>query len=174
MVQGSDLNVGACFLWKPIHPDPFLSFDALFGPRPWLDATDGEPFTDEATKLAMTARDTLTEMRERCRSLAAVADLLRSTWVAKNLWADYELGMAMGVAGCGELSRHHLLVATASKATYDWESAFSRECVAYAELAENRNSFCEMVLERIRATRAVLKLPAIDPEALRRQLLGEP
>jgi hypothetical protein len=172
--KGSYLNVAACYLWQPAHPGPFLSFNTLFGPRPWRDATGGESFADKATELAMTARESLTEMREQCRSVAAVVDLLRSKWVEKRLWPDYDLGMALGIAGQGELARHHLLLAAETDSTNDWVNAFNRECVSYAELAGNQLAFCEMVLARIQATRTALKLPVLESEVLRRDLLDEP
>lgn len=171
--KGSYLNVAACYLWKPAQPEPFLSFDTLFGTRPWRDATEGESFADKATELALAARDSLNDMREQCRNVVAVADLLQSKWIAKSLWPDYQLGMALGAAGRGELARRHLLLATDTETTNAWESAFNRECVSYAELALNPDAFCEMVLERIRATRAALKLAPIDLPALRQQLSGE-
>lgn len=69
--------------------------------------------------------------------------------------------MGLGVAGHGELARHHLLLAADTQA-YDWVKAFNPECASYAELALNHDAFCEMVLEGIRATRAAGHVSAVQ------------
>lgn len=159
--KASYLNVAACYLWKPAYPEPFLSLDAIFGPRPWREVEEGEPFAGAATELAAIARDSLTKLREYNRSAAAAADWLQTMEIeGRHGWLDYHLGIAYGLSGRIADAQRHLHLAVESLGHGDWP-LFRDECEGYSMLLE-AGGFSAAILERIRLTRVALKLAAAE------------
>jgi hypothetical protein len=164
--KGSYLNVGVCYLWKPALAQSYLSFDSMFGTKPWRDAIEGESFTDKAMELASIARDSLTTLRETHRTIALAAGWLESQRIEGSHWQNYHLGVAFGLSGPVEIAQRHFRLAIDHSSEIEWVTALSRECAKYAVLVEERAVFRTAVLERIQATRAALKLPPADVQAL--------
>jgi hypothetical protein len=164
--KGSYLNVAASYLWKPALTESDLSFDALLNPRPWRDAIEGESFAGKAMELASVARESLARLRAHHGSIALAADWLHSQRIEGTLWQDYHLGIAFGLSQRVELAQRHFRLAIEDSSEIEWVATISRECAAYVSLVEDREAFRAAVLKRIRATRAALKLPAVNPQTL--------
>jgi hypothetical protein len=164
--KGSYLNVAASYLWKPAEPEPNLSFDTVLSPRPWRKVIEGESFAGAAMELASFARENLINLREYHRSVLTAAEWLQSEKVEGHCWRHYHLGVAFGLSGKVEIAQRHFRLAVGAKSDIDWVTALRRECARYAALVEDRAVFRLAILERIRFTRAALKLPALDPQDL--------
>jgi hypothetical protein len=155
--RGSYLNVAVCYLWKPTYPEPSLSFDAVLDPRPWREVKEGESFAGAAAELASIARDSLIKLREDNRSVAVAAKWLQNMKIEGRVWQDYHLGIAYGLSGQIAAAQRHLRLAVESLPNSEWP-LFRDECSRYLTLVEKGSDFRSAILERIRSTRATLKL----------------
>ena len=158
--RGSYLNVGCMWLWEVKE---HISFDEGYRVDTFHGFQNEEQFTSEAEHLARRAAQEVTRYRELFSSVDAVARYYLSD-PPKGFWFTFHAAVACALTGRAQEARNFFAVFNGFKDEYG--STYVREAQEEAKqllaIVEDTMRVRDMIAERIRRTRELQKLPAIN------------
>lgn len=164
--QGTTLNVGVNFNW---HEQTYFSFDISYRQDVDFVEYDGneEVFSKEVENFCELALNKVLEYREHFQNLQkAKSFILSQTYTSEDIWGSYHKGTICGLTNNAEERNYYfqkLLQATHSGA---WLNELKDQVNLLIENSGQQNEFTENILETIRKTRALKKLPEIETNPL--------
>ena len=160
--QGSYLNVGAMWFW---NAKAHWSFNEGYRVETFHEFKTEEQFNEVALELANRAASEVKSLREKFRSIAAVADYMAQKPKA-SIWEHYHAAIAFGLAGDCVAARTEFAMVQASTHDVPWVLSLKERTAELASGLDSPADFREMVLQEIQAARTLLRLPTLNSEQI--------
>lgn len=153
--KGSYLNVGACWLWSG---HDYLSFDAGHRVGGFHAFKDEAQFAAVSEALAAQAGQEVVALRERFPSPSHVQGWLAAK-PRTSIWDHYHLAVSAGLAGATDQSRQSFAAVMSDPEDRPWAADIRRRSARFMRCLELGSGFETEVMDTVRRTRALLKLP---------------
>lgn len=155
--RGSYLNVGACWLWQE---KDYLSFDAgAYRVESFTSYKNDEQFASVAQHLAERASEEVQKLRQCFPTPSRVcAELAKSP--LRSIHDHYHLAVSSGLAGHLDQSAQSFADVVSHAEERPWSVEIKRRAAELKRCLELGSGFEEEVMDTIRRTRVLLKLPA--------------
>lgn len=153
--NGSYLNVGAMWLWRPAKGH---AFDAGYRTADFINFDNSDQFSAAVTGLAATAAKETLRLRSEFRSLSQIYTYLRRTTHETN-WRIFHAAIAAGLLGDVQESRYLFgRFDETPGLVWDWGQELRAKIGTLASQLDEPERFRSSVLAMIQKTRSRLKL----------------
>lgn len=161
--QGTTLNVGVNFNW---YEQVYFSFDISF--RQEVDFVDYEGnedhFSKEVEKICKIALNKVLEYRENLQNIhKAKPFILNHTYTSENIWGSYHKGTICGLTNDLVEQNHYYQKLLQESHPVAWLNEL-KDRVNLLIADSGHHQFTENIIETIRKTRILKKLPEIELE----------
>lgn len=164
--QGTTLNVGINFNW---HEQAYFSFDISY--RQDVDFVEyngnEEMFSKEVKAFCELALTKVMEYRENFRNLEeAKSFILRQTYTSEDIWGSYHKATICGLTQNVEERNHYFQKLLQANHPGAWLNELKDQVNLLMADSGQPHKFTENILEIIRKTRALKKLPEMETDEL--------
>ena len=160
--QGTTLNVGVNFNW---YENEYFSFD--IGYRQDVDFIEyngnENEFLLEVKKLCELALSKVLEYRENLESIyKAKPFILNHNFTSEELWGSYHKGTIAGLTNDFDTQNLYFQKLLKENHPYDWVIELKNKVKILTLKTETQNQFSETIIDIIKNTRILKKLPEIE------------
>lgn len=160
--QGTTLNVGVNFNW---YEKEYFSFDIGYRQDvEFVDYAEGEEkFLTEIQKFCEIALNKVLEYRQNLKDLNNSKQLILShTFTSENIWGSYHKGTICGLTNEFDKQNEYYQKVLNNSETFEWLNELKKRVKILAEKAESQNMFTETIIEIVKKTRILKKLPETE------------
>jgi len=161
--QGTTLNVGVNFNW---YEQVYFSFDISYRQDVDFIEYDGneDHFSNEIEKFCEIALNKALEYRENLQNIhKAKPFILNQTYTSENIWGSYHKGTICGLTNDLVERNHYYQKLLQANHSGEWLNEL-KDWVKILIADSDDHKFTETVMEVIRKTRALKKLPETEIE----------
>ncbi|MCT2407487.1 hypothetical protein NZD88_08050 [Chryseobacterium antibioticum] len=162
--QGTTLNVGVNFNW---HEQVYFSFDISYRQDVDFIEYDGndDHFSKEVEQLCEIALNKALEYRENLQNIhKAKPFILNHTYTSENIWGSYHKGTICGLTNDLVEQNHYYQKLLQENHPGEWLNELKEQVQLLIANSVHHHKFTENVIEIIRKTRILKKLPEVEIE----------